>query len=110
MPTANRARLLRLLQSVVCASLLLGGGSGAGAQGAETFYKGKTLFIYIGFAPGGSYDYFGRLLARHLGQHLRGNPSVVAESMPGAGSFTAANFLSPAHRVMALRSGSSARP
>jgi tripartite-type tricarboxylate transporter receptor subunit TctC len=93
MPTSNRVRLLRLLQSVVCATLLLGAGCAAQAQGAETFYKGKTVFIYIGFAPGGSYDYFGRLLARHLGRHLPGNPTIVAESMPGAGSFTAANFL-----------------
>jgi tripartite-type tricarboxylate transporter receptor subunit TctC len=93
MPTSNRARLLRLLQSVVCATLLLGGGCEAQAQGAEKFYKGKTVFIYIGFAPGGSYDYFGRLLARHLGRYLPGNPTIVAESMPGAGSFTAANFL-----------------
>lgn len=92
MPT-SQDRLLSLLRLVLCATLLLGGGAGARSQAAEAFYKGKTVFIYIGFAPGGSYDYFGRLLARHLGQHLPGNPSVVAVSMPGAGSFTAANFL-----------------
>jgi tripartite-type tricarboxylate transporter receptor subunit TctC len=93
MPTSNRARLLRLLQAFVCATLLLGGDCGARAQGVGALYKGKTVFIYIGFAPGGSYDYFGRLLARPLGRHLPGNPTVVAQSMPGAGSFTAANFL-----------------
>ncbi|HMG78043.1 MAG TPA: tripartite tricarboxylate transporter substrate-binding protein [Xanthobacteraceae bacterium] len=59
----------------------------------EAFYKGKTVILYIGFAPGGSYDYFGRLVARHIGRHLPGNPTVIAEQMPGAGSFTAANFL-----------------
>lgn len=50
MPAARPASLLRLLHSVVCATLVLCGGSGA--QGADTFYQGKTVFIYIGFAPG----------------------------------------------------------
>jgi tripartite-type tricarboxylate transporter receptor subunit TctC len=59
----------------------------------DAFYKGKTVFIYIGFAAGGTYDYFGRLVSRHIGRHLAGNPTVVATAMPGAGSFTAANFL-----------------
>ena len=86
MTTSNRSLLLKLLPLVVCATLLLSGGTGADAQGAETF-KGKTVFIYIGFAPGGSYDYFGRLLARHLSRHLPGNPTVVAELMPGAGIY-----------------------
>jgi tripartite-type tricarboxylate transporter receptor subunit TctC len=63
------------------------------AQSAEQFYRGKTVNVYIGFAPGGSYDYFGRLLARHYGQHLPGHPNVVAQSMPGAGSFKAANYI-----------------
>jgi tripartite-type tricarboxylate transporter receptor subunit TctC len=93
MRASSRPLLLSVLRLVVCATLLLGGSTLTRAQGAETFYRGKTVFIYIGFAPGGSYDYFGRLLARHLGRHLPGNPTVVAESMPGAGSFTAANFL-----------------
>lgn len=65
----------------------------AAGNDADAFYKGKTVTIYIGFAPGGSYDYFGRELGRYLGRHLPGNPTVIAESMPGAGSFTAANFL-----------------
>ena len=63
------------------------------AQSPADFYKGKTVQIYIGFSPGGSYDLFARLLARHIGKHIPGNPSVVATNMPGAGSFTAANFL-----------------
>jgi tripartite-type tricarboxylate transporter receptor subunit TctC len=56
-------------------------------------FKGQTVHLYIGFAPGGTYDYFGRLVVRHIGRHLPGNPTVIAEQMPGAGSFTAANFL-----------------
>ena len=79
-----------LLRLVAGLSLLIDVGA---ALAEADFYKGRTVFIYIGFAPGGSYDYFGRVVARHLGQHLPGNPTVVAELMPGAGSFTAANFL-----------------
>lgn len=60
---------------------------------AQDYYKGKTLTIYIGFEPGGSYDYYGRLLARHIGKHLPGAPTVVASSMPGAGGLRAANYL-----------------
>ena len=63
------------------------------AQTAEQFYKGKTVNLYIGFAAGGSYDYYGRLLSRHMGKHLPGQPNVVAQAMPGAGSFKAANYL-----------------
>jgi tripartite-type tricarboxylate transporter receptor subunit TctC len=64
-----------------------------GAQPAEPFFKGRTINLYIGFAPGGTYDYYSRLFARYIGKHIPGNPSVVAQNMPGAGSFSAANFL-----------------
>jgi tripartite-type tricarboxylate transporter receptor subunit TctC len=60
---------------------------------AQEFFRGKTVNIYIGFGAGGSYDFYGHLMARHLGKHLPGNPVVVANSMPGAGSLRAANFL-----------------
>lgn len=60
---------------------------------AQPFYQNKTVNIYIGFGAGGSYDYHGRLLARHIGKHLPGEATVVANSMPGAGSLRAANFL-----------------
>ena len=64
----------------------------AQAQQAD-FFRNKTISIYIGFAPGGGYDYYGRLVARFIGKHIPGNPNVVAQNMPGAGSFTAANFV-----------------
>ncbi len=63
------------------------------AQTPEEFYKGKNVNVYIGFSPGGSYDFFGKLVARHIGRHLPGSPSSVPNSMPGAGSFVAANWL-----------------
>jgi len=82
-----------LTYAATVAALMLGTSAGARATEPDAFYKGKTVSIYIGFAAGGSYDYFGRLLARHIGKHLPGNPTVIAEGMPGAGSFTAANYL-----------------
>lgn len=65
----------------------------ASAQNAADFYKGKTLSINIGFPPGGGYDTYGRVLARHLGKHIPGEPNVVPKNMPGAGALKAANYL-----------------
>lgn len=56
-------------------------------------FDGKTVTIYVSFPPGGGYDFYGRLVARHLGRHLPGNPSVVVSNMPGAQGITAANYL-----------------
>ncbi len=57
------------------------------------FYRGKTITIVIGYSAGGGYDIFARLLARHLGVHMPGNPTVVPQNMPGAGSRKASMFL-----------------
>jgi tripartite-type tricarboxylate transporter receptor subunit TctC len=57
------------------------------------FYKGKTVQMIVGFSAGGGYDLYARVLARHLGKHIPGNPSVVPQNMPGAGSVKAANYL-----------------
>ena len=65
----------------------------AQAQSVEQFYKGKTINLYIGYATGGGYDFFGRLTARHMGRHIPGNPTIVPQNMPGAGSLKAANYL-----------------
>jgi len=65
----------------------------ASAQPADQFFKGKVINLYIGFAAGGSYDYYARLVARFIGKNIPGNPTVVAQTMAGAGSFQAANFL-----------------
>jgi tripartite-type tricarboxylate transporter receptor subunit TctC len=65
----------------------------AAAQQADQFFAGKTITITIGFSPGGTYDLFGRMLARYYGKYIPGKPTVIASNMPGAGSFTAANWL-----------------
>src|SRR3977135_267475 len=63
------------------------------AQTPEEFYRGKTLSLIIPNAPGGSFDLSARLTANHLGRFIPGNPSIVAQNMPGAAGMQAANYL-----------------
>lgn len=65
----------------------------ARAQDVESFYKGKTIRLLIGFGPGGGYDLYARAVARHMGRHIPGNPTIVPQNMPGAGSLLVANHL-----------------
>jgi tripartite-type tricarboxylate transporter receptor subunit TctC len=65
----------------------------ARSGGVEEFYNGKTVSLLIGYSVGGGYDAYARLLARHFGKYLPGNPSVVPQNMSGAGSLKAANYL-----------------
>jgi tripartite-type tricarboxylate transporter receptor subunit TctC len=54
-------------------------------QASGDFYKGKTLELMVGYSPGGGYDTYGRLMARHLGNHSPGKPQIVVRNMPGGG-------------------------
>ena len=54
----------------------------------EDFYKGKTIDIVVGATPSGSFDLIGRSLARHMGRHIPGNPAIIVQNLPGAGSLT----------------------
>jgi tripartite-type tricarboxylate transporter receptor subunit TctC len=65
----------------------------AKAQGVADFYKGKTVDLEIGYSAGGGYDLYARLVARYLGRHIPGSPSVVPKNRPGAGSLLLANWL-----------------
>jgi tripartite-type tricarboxylate transporter receptor subunit TctC len=65
--------------------------SAARAQTPAEFYKGRTIFIDIGSATGGVYDVVGRILARHMGRHIPGNPTIVPRNVPGGGSLALAN-------------------
>jgi len=65
----------------------------ARAENAADFYRGKTVSLYVGSTTGGVYDVYARLLARHMGRHIRGNPRIVAMNMEGAGGLRLANFL-----------------
>src|SRR6187399_2524318 len=65
----------------------------AGAQSAADFYRGKAVNVIVGYSPGGGYDTYTRILARHLGKHIPGNPAIVVQNMPGAGSLKLTNYL-----------------
>jgi tripartite-type tricarboxylate transporter receptor subunit TctC len=64
----------------------------AGAQ-AEAFYKGKTIRIMVGSTAGGFYDRWARLFSKHMGKYIPGNPEIIVQNMPGAGSVIAANHV-----------------
>lgn len=72
--------------------LAIAGAGSAHAQG-EPFFAGKSVSLLIGTTPGGGYDGYARVLARHMGRHLPGNPAIVPKNMPGAGGLTLANAL-----------------
>src|SRR5262245_7109107 len=58
-----------------------------------SFYEGKTIRFIVGFSAGGGYDTYTRLIARHMGKHVPGNPVFVVENMAGAGSMISANYI-----------------
>src|SRR5436190_4879394 len=78
----------RTVAVLVAAALL-----SVSAAGAQDSLAGKNVTLIIGFGPGGGYDRWGRLVARHIGKHLPGNPTVVPQNMPGAGSYVAASHI-----------------
>jgi tripartite-type tricarboxylate transporter receptor subunit TctC len=65
----------------------------AASAAATDFYAGRQLDLIVGSGPGGGYDTYARLLARHLPRYLPGNPAIVVQNMPGAGGLRAANYL-----------------
>jgi tripartite-type tricarboxylate transporter receptor subunit TctC len=67
--------------------------SGFDEKTVADFYRGKTVRIVVGFSAGGGYDAYSRLIGRHLGKHIPGNPAIVVENMTGAGSIIAANHV-----------------
>ncbi len=77
----------------VAAAMAVLASPAAGQDAVSQFYRDKTVTIIIGSTAGGGTDLYGRLLARHIGKHIPGNPKVVPQNMPGAGSLVAANHL-----------------
>jgi tripartite-type tricarboxylate transporter receptor subunit TctC len=65
----------------------------ARADEVADFYRGRQIDLIVGFGPGGGYDVYARLLARYIGKYIPGNPTVVVQNMPGAGSLRAANYI-----------------
>lgn len=88
-------RLSMLIKSVVASSVLVATGyiGNVQADAVADFYSGKSISLIIGYGPGGGNDTYSRVLARHLGKHIPGNPTVVPKNMPGAGAIVAANYI-----------------
>jgi tripartite-type tricarboxylate transporter receptor subunit TctC len=63
------------------------------APAQQSFFRGKTITILVGYSAGGGYDQYARLSARHLGRHIAGNPNVIVQNMPGAASLTSVRYL-----------------
>ena len=85
------SRLLRVIASALAPGLL--SLQAANAQDAAAFYSGRNLNLLVGFNVGGGADLYARLIARHLGNHIPGHPTVIVRNMPGAGSMAAANHI-----------------
>jgi len=69
------------------------GAAPAGAQSVAEFYAGKQITLIVGSTTGGGYDTQARLVARHIGRHIPGNPTVIVQNMPAAGSLAATNHM-----------------
>jgi tripartite-type tricarboxylate transporter receptor subunit TctC len=84
---AGRPLIVVMLADVLAAGLL------QPAMAEDGFYRGKTVTIVVGYSAGGGYDQYARLVARHLGRHIPGQPNVIVQNMPGAASMTAVRHL-----------------
>jgi tripartite-type tricarboxylate transporter receptor subunit TctC len=72
------------------------GATAAAAQDVEGFYRGKTVRIVVGFSAGGGYDHYARVLSRHIGRHIPGQPNVIVQNMPGAASLNSVRYVASA--------------
>ncbi|MGE0629509.1 MAG: Bug family tripartite tricarboxylate transporter substrate binding protein [Hyphomicrobiaceae bacterium] len=86
-------RALRIGRTAVLSALVSAAIGLTGAAQAADFYAGKTLTIVAGTAAGGGHDIFARMLARHLGNHIPGKPTVIVQNMPGAGGKRATDYI-----------------
>jgi len=81
------------LRVLTCVLGIVAPSADALAQSAADFYKGRAIDLYIGYSVGGAYDLYARVIGRHLGAHIPGNPTLVPKNLEGAGSLRLANFL-----------------
>src|SRR5215510_11799824 len=97
-PSARQSRLFgrarhQALSVLATAACCIAGSVPSTAQDPAAFYRGKTLRIVVGFSSGGGYDVYARVLARHIGRYIPGNPTVVVQNMPGAASLKSVQYL-----------------
>jgi tripartite-type tricarboxylate transporter receptor subunit TctC len=88
------AALMTVAMSILAASVIVPAPAAAQTDGPPVSFAGRQIRLFIGFSPTGfGYDTYARLLARHLGNHLPGRPSIIAVNKPGAGSLNLANYI-----------------
>jgi tripartite-type tricarboxylate transporter receptor subunit TctC len=85
---------MRIFFSLAACALFASGS--AAAQDVASFYQGKTVRIIVGFSAGGGYDHYARVLSRHIGRHIPGQPNVIVQNMPGAASLNSVRYLATA--------------
>ena len=91
---AGKAAVSALVRSLLFACTLLALGLlQRPAAAADAYFKDKQIRLIVGSAPGGGYDAYGRLLAQYMRSHIPGNPTIIVQNMPGAGSLVAANYI-----------------
>src|SRR5262245_24129128 len=90
---ASPAGSARAFAVLGAAALAAAAATWSPAVAQEPNFAGRNVTMVIGFGPGGGYDQWGRVVARHIGRHLPGKPNVVPQNMPGGGSFNAANHI-----------------
>lgn len=96
MSIASTGRTSRSAAFALTSAATLAGAAGwptTSARAQGPFYEGRTLTIVVSYAPGGGYDFYSRLLSRHLGNHIPGKPSVIVQNMPGAAGIVATNHV-----------------
>src|SRR3954454_21048635 len=79
--------------TIAAAALAVVPATMARAQSPAEFYKGKNVELMVGYSAGGGYDVYARMIARYIGKHIPGNPTVVVKNLDGAGSLRLANAL-----------------
>ena len=84
---------LKAFRSLALIVMLAAANSLHAAAAADDFYRGKVIRIVVGFSAGGGFDTFARTVARYMGKYISGNPSIIVDNMPGAGSLIAANHI-----------------
>ena len=87
------ARMVAAASTLAVAAPLTLLATSARADAVSDFYRNKQINVVVGYGPGGGYDIYARLLARHFGRFVPGNPNVIVQNMPGAGSLRAVNYL-----------------
>src|SRR5262245_65432877 len=92
-------------RAIAVGMLMAGAIAPATADEISDFYKNKSVNIVVGHEPATGFDVYARVLARHLGRHVPGNPNIVVQNMTGARGLTAANWL----YTLAPRAGPVAR-